>query len=177
MSRPASHSSNFPTDRRPRSRCGTIATGQAMTRMRWPGILLLFAAVVALAWLVPLWIAPYEVVSYETVRAEWRSSDAWLLDRHGEPLSRVRIDKSRRRGDWVELAQISPALVDAMLAAEDRRFRSHDGVDWLGLASAFRETSAGGRRGGSTITMPRRPRAPLRRWRCSTTQISRFFST
>ena len=110
-------------------------------------------ATAALAWLVPLWIAPYEVVSYEAARAEWRSSDAWLLDRHGEPLSRVRIDKSRRRGDWVELAQVSPALVDSMLAAEDRRFRSHHGVDWLGLAGAFRETTSGGRRGGSTITM------------------------
>src|SRR6185436_11284752 len=111
------------------------------------------ATIAALAWIVPLQIAPYEVVSYAAARAEWRSSDAWLLDRRGEPLSRVRIDKSRRRGDWVELGQVSPALVDAILEAEDRRFRSHAGVDWLGLAGAFRETSAGGRRGGSTITM------------------------
>src|SRR5204863_7173069 len=103
------------------------------------------AAIAALAWIVPLQIAPYEVVSYAAARAEWRSSDAWLLDRRGEPLSRVRIDKSRRRGDWVELGQVSPALVDAVLEAEDRRFRSHAGVDWLGLAGAFRETSAGGR--------------------------------
>ena len=110
-------------------------------------------AIAAVAWLVALWVAPYEVVSYEAARAEWRSSDAWLLDRQGEALSRVRIDKSRRRGEWVELARVSPALVEAMLAAEDQRFRNHDGVDWLGLASAFRDTSAGARRGGSTITM------------------------
>jgi penicillin-binding protein 1C len=97
--------------------------------------------------------APFEVVSYAAARAEWRSSDAWLLDRRGEPLSRERIDKTRRRGEWVELAQVSPVLIEAMLAAEDRRFRAHGGVDWLGLAGAFRETSAGGRRGGSTITM------------------------
>ena len=96
---------------------------------------------------------PFEVVSYAAARAEWRSSDAWLLDRRGEPLSRVRIDRTRRRGDWVELSQVSPALIEAGLAAEDRRFRTHGGVDWLGLAGAFRETSAGGRRGGSTITM------------------------
>ncbi|HTN28538.1 MAG TPA: penicillin-binding protein 1C [Burkholderiales bacterium] len=110
-------------------------------------------AIAAVAWLAALHIAPYEVVSYAAARAEWRSSDAWLLDRQGEALSRVRIDKSRRRGDWVELANVSPALVDAMLAAEDRRFRSHGGVDWFGLAGAFRETTSGGRRGGSTITM------------------------
>src|SRR6185436_10653659 len=111
------------------------------------------ATIAALAWIVPLEIAPYEVVSYAAARAEWRSSDAWLLDRNGEALSRVRIDKSRRRGDWIELANVSPALVDAMLAAEDRRFRSHGGVDWFGLVGAFRETTSGGRRGGSTITM------------------------
>ena len=111
------------------------------------------ATIAALAWMVPLQIAPYEVISYAAARAEWRSSDAWLLDRRGEPLSRVRIDKSRRRGDWVELGHVSPALIDAVLEAEDRRFRSHAGVDWLGLAGAFRETSTGGRRGGSTITM------------------------
>ena len=97
--------------------------------------------------------APFEVVSYAAVRAEWRSSDAWLLDRRGEPLSRVRIDRTRRRGDWVELSQVSPALVEAVIAAEDRRYHAHAGVDWLGLAGAFRDASAGGRRGGSTITM------------------------
>lgn len=100
-----------------------------------------------------LHIAPYDVPSHESVRAGWRSSDAWLLDRHGEPLSRVRIDKTRRRGDWIELAQVSPALVEMVLAAEDRRFRTHRGVDWLGVLGAFRETTAGGRRGASTITM------------------------
>ena len=97
--------------------------------------------------------APFEVVSYAAARAEWRSSDAWLLDRRGEPLSRVRIDRARRRGDWVELSQVSPALIEAMITAEDRRFRAHAGVDWLGVAGAFRDASAGGRRGGSTITM------------------------
>jgi penicillin-binding protein 1C len=120
---------------------------------RVSAILGALAAILAVAGFVWLHVAPFEVVSYATVRGEWRSSDAWLLDRHGKPLSRVRIDKARRRGDWVELKEASPALVEAMLAAEDRRFRSHGGVDWLGLAGGFLETSTGGRRGGSTITM------------------------
>src|SRR4029079_2081649 len=125
--------------------------GEAVKRVAV--ISLAVIAIAGVAWLVALHIAPYEVVSYPAARAEWRSSDAWLLDRNGEALSRVRIDKSRRRGDWIELANVSPALVDAMLAAEDRRFRSHGGVDWFGLVGAFRETTSGGRRGGSTITM------------------------
>ncbi|MGH8675455.1 MAG: transglycosylase domain-containing protein, partial [Burkholderiales bacterium] len=122
-----------------------------MKRAARAGVVL--ATAIGTAWFASLHIAPYEVASYASVRAEWRSSDAWLLDRHGEPLSRVRIDKTRRRGDWADLAHVSPALIEAMLAAEDRRFRVHGGVDWLGLGGAFRETSAGGRRGGSTITM------------------------
>ena len=120
---------------------------------RAAGIWIVSVSTIIVAFALSLRIAPYDVVSYESVRADWRSSDAWLLDRHGEPLSRVRIDKARRRADWVALAQVSPALVQAMLAAEDRRFRSHGGVDWLGMLGALRETSAGGRRGGSTITM------------------------
>jgi penicillin-binding protein 1C len=103
--------------------------------------------------LVFLLIAPFEVRTYGEVKSSWRSSDAWLLDRNGEPLSRVRVDQSGRRGDWVPLAEVSPALVEAVLAAEDRRFTRHGGVDWLGMLGALRETSAGGRRGGSTVTM------------------------
>ncbi|HEX5611131.1 MAG TPA: penicillin-binding protein 1C [Burkholderiales bacterium] len=109
--------------------------------------------VLSVAAMAALHTAPFEVVPYEAVRAQWRSSDAWLLDRNGEPLSRVRIDKSRRRGEWVELRDASPALAEMVLAAEDRRFRSHGGVDWLALAGGVRETSAGGRRGASTIPM------------------------
>jgi penicillin-binding protein 1C len=48
---------------------------------------------------------------------------------------------------------VSPALIEMVLASEDQRFREHGGVDWLGMLGAFRETAAGGRRGGSTITM------------------------
>jgi len=110
------------------------------------------AAVLA-ALFVGLHTAPFEVISYQTVRAGWRSSDAWLLDRNGEPLSRVRIDKSRRRGEWVDVREVSPALLELAIAAEDRRFRSHSGVDWLALAGGVRETTAGGRRGASTVTM------------------------
>lgn len=89
-------------------------------------------------------IEPYKVMSYEETKAAWRSSDAWLLDRNAEPLSRIRIDKARRRGDWAALAEVSPALLSAVIEAEDKRFRLHAGVDWKAFA---------GLRGASTITM------------------------
>ncbi len=116
----------------------------------------LAAALVALAALAvaaSLAVAPYPVPAFDAVRADWRSSDAWLLDRHGEPLARVRIDRQRRRGDWVSLDEASPAVVDALLTAEDRRFHEHRGIDWRAFGGAVRQWFAGGRRGGSTITM------------------------
>jgi penicillin-binding protein 1C len=98
-------------------------------------------------------VAPYPVESFASVRSEWRAADAWLLDRNGERLSRVRIDHERRRGEWTALSDISPALVDAVIASEDHRFRTHAGVDWTGLVGAARQTTIGERRGGSTLTM------------------------
>jgi penicillin-binding protein 1C len=120
---------------------------------RAPAILLAGVAALAAVALAALHTAPFEVIPYASVRAEWRSSDAWLLDRHGEPLSRVRVDMSRRRGQWVELRDASPALVEMVIAAEDRRFRSHRGVDWLALVGSVRDAGAGARRGASTIPM------------------------
>jgi penicillin-binding protein 1C len=107
----------------------------------------------ALAFAVSLFVAPYPAASFESVRSAWRASDAWLLDRNGEPLSRVRIDHKQRRGEWAAVGEISPALAAAVLASEDRRFYEHGGIDWLAVAGAFRQTAAGERRGGSTLTM------------------------
>src|SRR6266568_2346511 len=102
--------------------------------------------VLAGAFLVTLHVAPYSVPDFESVRGDWRGSDAWLLDRNGETLSRVRVDHERRRGDWVAVNEVSPALTAAVLASEDRRFREHRGVAWLGMLGALQQTAAGGRR-------------------------------
>lgn len=114
-----------------------------------------FAAsgVTALVVAASLFVPPYPVEAFADAKSQWRAADAWLLDRGGERLSRVRIDRERRRGDWVALADVSPALVDAVILSEDHRFYEHGGVDWMGLVGAARQTSIGERRGGSTLTM------------------------
>lgn len=53
---------------------------------------------------------------------------------------------------WVPLTAISPNLVRAVIAAEDQRFCSHDGVDWVEL-NAVLEDEDGPSRGASTLTM------------------------
>jgi penicillin-binding protein 1C len=112
----------------------------------------LIAALLA-AFLASLAVPAYRVASFTQVKEEWRSADAWLLARDGERLSRQRIDHERRRGEWIALGDVSPALADAVIAAEDRRFRSHAGVDWMGFIGAARQASVGERRGASTLTM------------------------
>ncbi len=59
------------------------------------------------------------------------------------------------RESWVPLDRISPHLVDATLASEDRRFWKHGGVDPVGIARALALDLARGRPayGGSTLTM------------------------
>ncbi len=115
----------------------------------------LIAGTVAVA-AVLLWLAATAPAAptFAEVRARWRPSDAQLLDRHGDPLDEIRVDSHGRRLAWTRLDDISPALIEAVIAAEDRRFFSHRGVDVLALAVAAARCAIGGRmRGASTLTM------------------------
>jgi penicillin-binding protein 1A len=57
-------------------------------------------------------------------------------------------------GQWLPSDRIPDIMKDAMLAVEDRRFRSHLGVDPMGMARAVKVRVDKGRwtQGGSTIT-------------------------
>jgi penicillin-binding protein 1A len=57
-------------------------------------------------------------------------------------------------GDWLRYGEIPPEMRKAMVAIEDKRFRSHVGVDPIGLARAFEVRIQKGTwtQGGSTIT-------------------------
>jgi penicillin-binding protein 1C len=101
---------------------------------------------------------PIELPGFAEVRANWRSSEAHLLDRNGELLQEIRIDPRIRRTAWTPLADISPALIASVLKAEDQRFFEHAGVDWLAAGkAALTNTLANLRkeklRGASTLTM------------------------
>jgi penicillin-binding protein 1C len=94
------------------------------------------------------------VPSFDTVRAEWRSADVAVRDRHGETVVSLREDFAQRRGDWVALTEISPAVRTAIVMSEDKRFHAHSGVDWRGVASAAWANLWNTRtRGASTLTM------------------------
>lgn len=58
------------------------------------------------------------------------------------------------RHEWRDLAAISPAVQQAVMAAEDQQFPDHFGFDWDQLERAMKENQTRKRpRGASTITM------------------------
>ncbi|MDR2127622.1 MAG: penicillin-binding protein 1C, partial [Burkholderiaceae bacterium] len=92
--------------------------------------------------------------SFAQVKAGFTSSEALLLDRHGQTLQRLRVDPQLRRGAWIALPDISPALRQAIVLSEDKRFYEHSGVDWRAVSAAAWSNLWNTRtRGASTLTM------------------------
>ncbi len=92
--------------------------------------------------------------SFDEVRRAHQPSETIVLDRHGEPLQRLRTDLTVRRGPWVSLDGISPALRTALVLSEDKRFYEHAGVDWRAVSAAAWSNLWNTRtRGASTLTM------------------------
>ena len=76
-----------------------------------------------------------------------------LFDRQGRPL-RSFLSERDTYSEPITLSEVSPWLVLAAVAAEDRRFYSHFGVDWRAvLRAAYQNVTRGGVvSGASTIT-------------------------
>lgn len=108
------------------------------------------AVLVFLSVSLPLHALP----TFATVKSQHQSSEAWLLDRNGERLHTLRIDHSVRRLPWVKLEALSPAMQEALLASEDKRFYQHGGVDWQAvLGAAWDRLNSDSQRGASTLSM------------------------
>jgi len=75
-----------------------------------------------------------------------------VLDRKGERFAEVFEENQRRV--WVVLADIPQHVQKAFVAAEDKRFYEHKGIDERGLIRAFigNLAQSGRPQGGSTIT-------------------------
>jgi 1A family penicillin-binding protein len=76
-----------------------------------------------------------------------------ILDRNGQPLYEI-LDPTAGRRTYIPLGQISPNLVAATIATEDKEFYNHPGFDPIAIARAlwqnYRTDGQGG--GASTIT-------------------------
>jgi monofunctional glycosyltransferase len=77
--------------------------------------------------------------------------------RFGHPVSALMLTRwatdNRVERIWMPFEAISPAVPQAVIAAEDARFCTHRGIDWGEVREALADAEEGGRlRGGSTIT-------------------------
>ncbi|HTP66970.1 MAG TPA: transglycosylase domain-containing protein [Geobacteraceae bacterium] len=94
-----------------------------------------------------------------------------VRDRRGVPLS-VTYQNNWNYQDYLPLQEIPQLMQAAFIAAEDRRFFRHHGVDWLGRMKAVAQDISARRavRGASTITeqvvrlLHPRPRTVWSRW-------------
>ena len=78
-----------------------------------------------------------------------------FLDRDGEVLREVRADEDHTRAQWVPLEDVGKNVQNAVIAAEDRRFEEHVGVDPEAIVRAAISDLVARRvvSGASTITM------------------------
>jgi penicillin-binding protein 1C len=82
--------------------------------------------------------------SFETTR---------IFDRNGNLLYEI-LDPTAGRRTFITLDKISPYLVAATIATEDKSFYNHPGFDWTAIVRAFWQNFQGGETisGASTIT-------------------------
>ena len=75
-----------------------------------------------------------------------------FLDKDGRQIG-DRFSAERRY--WVDLDDMSPFLIDAVVATEDKNFYTHNGFDYRRIAGALLKDAKSGRKveGASTITM------------------------
>jgi penicillin-binding protein 1C len=115
------------------------------------------AAIIGTASLLTLWIgfhALSAVFPFPTAKLEaWKPGAVVRLNRSPKTWTNAGTDGQVRL--HVELSDIAPCIVQATVAAEDRRFRSHPGVDVVAILRASSQNAKAGRvvSGASTISM------------------------
>jgi penicillin-binding protein 1A len=111
---------------------------------RWP----VFAGVALSLVLVTGFAVLYVTVELPDDPPQLQSSV--ILDASGNEIAVLQKDGLRVA---VDLDDVAPVAIDALLAAEDRRFYDHDGIDPVGIGRAFvSNLRGGGTQGGSTLT-------------------------
>jgi penicillin-binding protein 1A len=95
-------------------------------------------------------------IAYSTLPSytELKSSPNGQMIRVHAADGTVLVSMGPSYGQWLEIGQMPSTMKAAMVAVEDRRFRSHFGVDPVGIARSFQVRATKGRftQGGSTIT-------------------------
>ena len=116
-------------------------------RLGWRGLLRVAVALPLLMVLYALLLIPF-TPSIRDIRKAATEQPAQIMTADGRKLTEFK----RSNRVWVRLQDISPHVIDALIATEDHRFYQHFGLDWRRTASAALQTFSGERQGGSTLT-------------------------
>jgi len=113
--------------------------------------LIYLALVGLLALIIAVAVAYANLPSYSSLA---KRSDLGQMIRVRAANGAVLVNIGPSFGQWLPYDQIPPEMRAAMIAVEDKRFRSHIGVDPIGVARAVKTRIDRGRwaQGGSTIT-------------------------
>jgi monofunctional biosynthetic peptidoglycan transglycosylase len=105
-------------------------------------------------WSVIAIVAVWSLAALSLVAARFIDPPTTALQAERRIQSWIHSTPYRERYEFVPLAQISPELQHAVIAAEDARFYQHHGFDWHAIQIAAEDDLEGGRRlrGGSTLT-------------------------
>jgi len=122
--------------------------GMFVSTLKWGaaiGVLGLIGLLVAVA------VAMTQLPNYEQLS---KRSDLGQMVRVRAADGTLLVSLGPSFGRWLAYDEIPPTMRAAMIAVEDKRFRSHIGVDPIGIARSFKVRFATGswRQGGSTIT-------------------------
>lgn len=97
------------------------------------------------------WLYPFPAARISEAQS---GAATHILDAHGNLIA-WRVDAEETWRFPVKLEAVSPKVIDATIAAEDKRFWTHSGVDAMAVCRAIQQNFRYGRRisGASTITM------------------------
>ncbi len=110
--------------------------------------LLTFLVVISIFWF-GTWVP-----SFDDVKSSYQPSDKWVVDRNDFPLELIRTKSKERSLSWVDLSAVSHSFLQILLVAEDKRFYSHSGVDFIAIGHSFFDFFRIGKlRGASTLSM------------------------
>src|SRR6202166_4256593 len=115
-------------------------------------VLFLFVLAGIGAWFALDFVHRYEqkAAEFDLSKLDAVESASVIYDRYGQVFGKIFIQNREQ----VTLDQISPYLVDAVIAEEDNRFYEHSGVDFFGIFRALVKNTQAGRirQGASTVT-------------------------
>jgi len=115
--------------------------------MRW----LLYAALAGLALLIILvGVAYTQLPNYSELE---KRSNLGQMIRVRAANGQVLVSLGPSFGRWLTYEQIPPEMRAAMISTEDRRFRSHPGVDPIGIVRALASALSGNHRISATSTI------------------------